>query len=683
MKWIGLVIFAFCIPAAAQQGPFAGILQGRAEDGLPIGLPLKETRVHLEVTGNILHAEVEQIFFNDTQETLEAVYVFPLPKDAAVDDMTLITEDRVIRSQIKEKQEARNVYEAAKSSGKRAALIEGSNADLFTTSLANFKPGEEVTIRFTFIQNIPFSRDKLDIVFPTTIQQRYRPRTVLSQHQTIHSGTKRILGPHRINLPITPYAPADVSPAFNDGDTDQFFRLTARIQGLPVADIISTTHQIEVFPEDDDIFEVALDYDDNWPDRDLVLSLSLRESEVPEVSYIQSDGAAGSHGLLTIYPPLDDQPHDIAKREIIFLVDTSGSMDGNPLEHAKDGLQACLDMLNPGDRFNIVRFSSDFTAMSGNFLEVNQDSIAKANAYIQGLQAGGGTEMFSALAFLLDIPVSPDYVRMVIFMTDGAVSEAELLQDLVEQRLGKSRIFAFGIGSAPNALLLTKLAESGRGTAQFIRNHDDLAEIMAGFFETVNAPVLTDLRITFPDESAQFEHYPRVLPDLYLGRPIQIAYFSPTYMDGEVEIHGRIGGREHTFIYNTRHAKRARYSGIEKSFGKAAADEMTAAWSRTTDPEEKEKLRNDIVATGLQYGLVTAFTSRVAVEEIKHLSQNEQAKSVKVPLATPQNQNRGYPATASKDPTLLFISLALALTAGLVLQTRRDRGKSAARIGSR
>ena len=622
-------------------------------------LPLKNTEIELEVTANLVHARVRQVFYNDSNHNLEAVYTFPLPTNATVTDMALVFEGRRIRSVVKEREAAVQTYTAARARGNKAALLEQERPNLFTTSVANFQPGEEVEISFSYLEQLPFNGHVYEINVPMTFGPRYVPR-----EEPVAELELATLG--------FPPDQARISPPVSDTFTDHLVSLKATVRGLPVREIYSNTHSITVDETEPEIYEVAFFESGVLPDRDFTLNLALWEEEIPQISFLQSEGINGVHGLLTVFPPLKESPSmRVVPKEVLFLIDTSGSMNGEPMRQAKEGLRSCLAMLQPGDRFNIVRFSHDYASFRTGFRVFDEQGEREAGRYIDSLRANGGTEMQKALNYVLDLPREPGYLSMVVFLTDGDVGNEASLMRLVRTKLDRSRIFSFGVSSAPNEYLLRKLSEAGHGVANFIKNEEDIGEVMSRFFETINAPVMTDVNVAWKpshgDALQTVAAYPEVVPDVYLNRPVQLCYRYPDAFEGEIEVRGLVNGVEVAYDYPVNRVAASAHPGVEQVFGRAMVNDCMVDWINAATPEERDRFRREVIDIALAYQLISKFTARVAVEERITASPSGDLVSVSVPVLAKHGAEEGYAfaATATNDPLRLALGL-IVLAGGLL-----------------
>jgi Ca-activated chloride channel family protein len=632
-------------------------------------LPLESTDVELEVTGGINTATVTQTFVNHTSHTLEAIYTFPLPAKATVTDMELRVGDRVIRSVVQEREEAKKTYETAKSEGKKTALIEQERPNIFTTSVANFGPGERVSIRLQYMEALLYQKGHYSITFPMVVGQRYLP----PEWQQQEDGSYTLQPPdedmEKLNPPLLPMTFPEQAN----------LSLRVKIHGIPLREILSTTHAIDVEEPaaEHDPYLVTLARGMVVPNADLNLKLFLKETTSPSVSFLESIEHDQRYGLLTIFPPTTEQREGPPPpRDVVFLIDTSGSMSGDSIGQAQTGLKKCMEMLRPQDRFNIIRFASKYSSFAPNFRSVTPQKINQAHSFIDTLNASGGTEMHPALRHALSLQPETGHLKLVIFLTDGNVGNEDDLMRLLENELGRSRMFTFAIGSAPNEHLIRTMAEQGRGQARFIRSHEDIGKEMADFFRTLETPVLTDITLSWQDADGEkrdlLGSYPAPCPDVFYHRPVQVLVASKTSFSGRVNIEGIVNGKSVTYPFelppsNTSHP------AIGNLFGNAMIQDQMLDFIRTETPVTREEIKQIIIATALKHQLVTKFTSRVAVEEQQTVQADGSLETVNVKVPLPKGWNgTAFHATATLDPLWFLIGSVLFLL-GILMHLYRKR----------
>ncbi len=616
-------------------------------------LPLKQTDVHLDITAGIVSANVTQLFKNDTDYPLEAVYVFPLPSRATITDMTLKIGDRTIVSVVKERAEAKKTYEKAKKAGKKTALLEQERPNIFTTSVANLLPGDAAQISFSYMEKAEYQKGIYSISFPMVVGQRYIPFKIEKKEDQTLKPTSPVKDAHRINPPLLH---PSIAP-------EHKLTLFAEINGMPVKEIISNTHAINIEKSDSEYgkIRVTLAGKDTLPDSDFNMKLILKDNESPGISFLHSLKENTSHGLLTVFPPKNRKKSKTVSipRDVIFLIDTSGSMSGASIGQAKEGLGQCLSMLRKKDHFTIVRFANNFSYFSPSLRPAKPDTVKAAEGYIRGLTADGGTEMQKALEHVLSIPGSTGAMKMIVFLTDGDVGNEASLMRLLDRELGHARLFTFGIGSAPNEYLMRKMAEIGRGQSRFIRSHEDIGTVMSDFFKTIDSPVLTDIGITWKDVRGQknksVNFYPNPCPDVFHDRPLQVFAEFPSGFSGTMVLSGRFDGEPVTYTYPVNGNNSHHFPAIDKMFGKAIINDLMYKLLRADSENKRNTIRKKVIETAMFHDLVSKFTSRVAVEEKLVRRPDQTLVSVKVPVHLPKGWNPAKFYSTATDNVFQFI----------------------------
>ena len=638
---------------------------------LKIFLPLKRTDVKLWVSAGIVHADVSQQFTNTTDQPLEAIYIFPLPSNSTVTNMVLKMGDRIIKSIVKEKQEAKKIYEQAKIEGKKTALIEQERPNIFTTSVANFLPGETVEIKLSYIEPIEYSKGCYNINFPMVVAPRYIPFKINVEKDGDAIIENEVADANRISPPL-------LHPSVN---SEHHLTMSVDIDGLPLNEIISNTHAIsvkEVKNGKTTSYNITLQEKETIPDSDFNLKLMLKTSEQPQISHLNSLNGKRVFSMINIFPPISAREKIKAKeatmmtpKEVVFLIDTSGSMSGDSIGEAKTGLKKCMKMLKRNDLFTIVRFSDTFSSFTPTLRKATPGRLEAAKNYIDCITAEGGTEMQQALQYVLNLKsLNPESMQLIVFLTDGDVGNEDTLIRLISNKLGKRRLFTFGIGSAPNEYLMRKMAELGRGQSRFIRSHEDIGTVMSDFFKTLEAPVLTDISLQWLDSNGDKINdviaFPSPCPDVFNERPLQLFVSYPEGAVKKLIITGERSGTTQHFEYDMQDSTQS-YPSIEKFFAKSAINQLM--YKLIMNPGSEDSIKKDILKIALQHQLVTKYTSRVAVEERVVKQPNGSLLTVKVPVKLPKGFNsNAFFATASNDPLMFLLgSLAIALGTGIML----------------
>jgi Ca-activated chloride channel family protein len=556
--------------------------------------PALETDVELRVTGIVVRARVVQRFANPTDRWSEGIYVFPLPELAAVDHLEMRVGDRVIEGRILERERARKTYARAKRQGRKASLVEQRRPNLFTTSLANLGPGEEVEVAIEYQETLRYEEGRFRLRFPMVAAPRYVPRH--GKPAAAPDGGASAPA-DRDGAPLNPtYAhPAD-SPVNR-------VRVSVELEpGFPLASLASPTHVVVAQPRGDGRHDVYLE---DHADRDFVLEWRPRAGAEPTAALFSEERDGEIHALLLVMPPDADAMPRRLSREIVFVIDTSGSMLGPSLDQAKRALLLALERLGPEDSFNLIRFADDTQALFGTSVPVDPTSLERARRWLRGLDANGGTEMLPALRAAFASDRGAGDLRQVVFVTDGSIANEEELFAALDRGLGRSRLFPVGIGAAPNGFFLTRAAKFGRGSLTLIATPGEVDERMNELFRKLESPVLSDIEVHWND---RVEMWPARIPDLYAGEPLVVTARLPRFA-GEVIALGRRGGRPWEVRLPLQPGERARGIGVLWARRKIAA--LMESRARGADAET---VRREVVDVSLRHHLVSRYTSLVAVE---------------------------------------------------------------------
>lgn len=595
---------AVCFLLAA--GAFAGettqgALRRIDRQGRVLGdCPLQHTSVKAEISGMLARVNVVQRFRNPFTESIEATYVFPLPHDAAVDRMTMIIGERRIQGKIKRRAEARALYEAARDSGRAASLLEQERPNLFTQSVANIAPGGAVEISISYVETLAYEDGGYEFVFPMAAGPRYIPKSVRDAN--------------RISPPVMP----EGTRAAHDVSIE--VTLDA---GLPVGDIASKTHEIDVQRLTPASALVRLHNEAAIPNKDFILRYDTAGRAI-ESAALTHRGEKGGFFTLILQPPERTGAADVAPKELVFVLDTSGSMSGFPIEKAKETMKLALDNLYPQDTFNLITFSGDTEILFPEPAPATQANLRMARLFLESRAGGGGTEMMTAIRAALEGSGQNGRVRIVCFMTDGYVgNEAEILAEV--EKHPAARVFAFGIGNATNRFLLDGMARLGRGDVEYVGLQDDGSAAARRFHQRVREPLLTDLSIDWGGLPVA-DVYPKRLPDLFSAKPVVLTgrYNAPAR--GVVRLRGMNGGREIV-----------REASLDLKAADPAHDALAALWARRRIAELTDE--NQIAQLGVDFGVSTPFTSFVAVEETT-VVQNGRPRLVEVPVNLPEGVQR-------------------------------------------
>ena len=648
---------------------------------------LLSEEVDIVVSGLIVTARLKQQFKNETSDWLEATYAFPLPENSALYLMEMKVGDRVITGEIKEKAEAKKIYQQAKKAGKKASLVEQHRPNLFTNNIANIPPGETVEIVLEYNQVLDYQQGAFELRFPLTTTPRYFPGQKISgQDIAVDTSTgwalptDQVTDAHLVS-PLT-------LPLSSLTKRSHRIRLNVEINvGFPVAAINSVSHDIVVQEEDfsnQKTYKVSLQEGKAAMDRDFVLAWKPQTGANPKAAIFTETWKGDMYSLLMVMPPQQLSGDMTLPREQVFVIDTSGSMGGESIRQARMALDTALNSLKPSDRFNVIEFNSTTHALYASSVPANTQNINNALNYVSRLNANGGTEMASALRAALSGNVYPGYLRQVVFITDGSVGNEAALFNQIEKTLGESRLFTIGIGSAPNSYFMRKAAEVGRGSFTYISNLNEVESKLESLFKKLSAPVLSDLSLSagLALENESFESYPSLAGDLYLGEPV-IQVIKHKAQGGEqnkptekLKLTANSIGLHHSNTplweqsINLAGAKQAK--GIATFWGRQKIESLMDA--QNLGAATKEEVRQQVLDVALKHHLVSPYTSLVAVEKMISRPAESTLRKDAVPQLLPKGSSQKmahFPQTATSSRLYILLGLICCMiAAGMFYQQR-------------
>ncbi|PZR04215.1 MAG: hypothetical protein DI536_34660 [Archangium gephyra] len=583
-----------------------GSLEAATNDGPTRPFTLTHTRVNITVTGFMQSVTVTQRFTNPFTEPVEAVYVFPLPEDSAVHDMELKAGERIIRASIQKRADARALYEAAKSEGRRAALLDQQRPNIFTQSVANLQPGEQVEVTIAYVAPLRFDDGVYTLNFPMTVGERYSPGSVTDADQ--------------LSPPRTTRSGRDIEVHVNVD------------AGTVIEELWSVSHRLAVDRPSSARVVVDLDPADTVPNKDLILRW--------RVSGPQSRAAvlAGGGAFALMVNPEARAPAAPISRELVFVIDTSCSMSGAPLEAAKKAMAKAMAQLQPADTFMLIDFADQASSFSPTPIEGSPENVARATRYLQALPEGGGTHQLAGIRAALARPEEAGRLRLVLLMTDGFIGNEEEIFEETKRLRGNARVFGFGIGGSVNHYLLSKLSEEGRGFYQYVRTDEDPTEAVDRFVRRIERPLLRDLTIDWGGLDV-VDVLPSELPDLFDAQPLIIVgrYRQPG--SGTVTLRGTRGGvpvviETAVTLPDVKTDGRA----LQMAWARRRVDQL----NRPNDAEAERK----ITSLALEYHLMTKYTSLVAVEEGP--KRPAAGRTVTEPVASPDDVEGGERALTQR-----------------------------------
>ena len=673
---VGLLLTAasVALPATASAGGAApevtsGTFLMRRTTGEPWAeAPTLATEVSFRVAGVVARASVRQRFRNATDGWVEGVYVFPLPETAAVDHLLMRAGERTIEGQIREREQAKAEYQRAREDGRRTSLVEQERPNIFTTSVANLGPGEEIVVEIEFQQALAFDEGEVRLRFPLVVGPRYVPgQEIVEGIQGLgwSPNTNAVPDASRVTPPVLPPGEAPRNPVAIEVDLDA---------GFPVQSLRSRYHAVVTEEKGEGRYRVRLRDELVPADRDFELAWTARPGTMPRGALFREERGGATYALVTLFPPAGDSAEAARlPREVVFVIDTSGSMQGFSIQQARAALVLAIERLRPADRFNVIQFNNVTEALWEGVRPATAENRRAARGWVERLHADGGTEMASALEAALVGSDDPSLVRQVVFLTDGSVGNEDQVFGIIRERLGDSRLFTVGIGSAPNGHFMTRAAEFGHGTFTYVGDVREVEEKMGRLFAILESPVLTGIEVAWP-AGAAVEAWPARVPDLYLGEPVVVSARIQGDAD-QVAVSGRRGAETWTAAMGMAGSRRG--PGASVLWARRKIEALLDSVHEGADPEE---VRRSVIALGLEHHLVTKHTSLVAVD----VTPSRPGDAALYAGALPTNLPHGWsyegvfgelPQTATAAPLDAFLALlALLAAATLLLADRAWRG---------
>jgi Ca-activated chloride channel family protein len=663
-------------PSPLQPGQ-SGSLQVLGKDGKVVALcPLQHTGVKAEISGFLARVEVTQEFVNPTGERIEAVYVFPLPQNAAVNDMTMRVGDRLVRGLIKRREEAAALYDQARRTGHAAALLDQERPNIFTQSVANILPGEKVTITIAYVDTLKYEAGSYEFMFPTVVGPRYIPGSMAIGQQ----GGGRI--PDTDKVPDASRITPPVAPEGVRAGHDISIEVTLDA-GVPIAELRSELHQIDVERTGASSAVIRLKEQDTIPNKDFILRYDVAGAEIADALLVHATPPKGSTALggslgtqstagyftFILQPPDRVFDDDATPRELVFVLDTSGSMSGFPIEKAKETMALALANLRKNDTFNLITFAGDTYILFDQPVPATPENLALAQKFLASRSGGGGTEMMKAIRAAL-APSSTDndkqgHVRIVCFMTDGYVgNDMEIIGEV--KKYSNARVFSFGIGSSVNRFLLDNMAKEGRGEVEYVSLESDGEAAVARFEERVRTPLLTDVSLDWNGLPVA-DVSPARPADLFSAKPLIITGRYTQAAHGKLTLRGRRAGQPFTrTIEVDLPAQEDSNQVLATLWARRQIDGlMSQDWKGAQQGTMSKDLVAQVTQLGLDYRLMTQFTSFVAVEE-KVVTENGAPRTVQVPVEIPLGVDRAMAVGEEKD-TLKMFSAQYGRNAGTVV----------------
>jgi Ca-activated chloride channel family protein len=615
-----------------------------------VPLPLKHTDVKAAIAGYIATVDVTQQYHNPYGEKIEAVYVFPLPHNAAVNEFIMTIGERRIRGIIREREEAKRIYEEAKRQGYVASLLTQERPNIFTQSIANIEPGKQIDINIRYFHTLAYTDGQYEFVFPMVVGPRFNPPGSTDGVGAVAHGSRGASGQKTEVQYLKPGERSGHDIAVSV-DIDA---------GVAIEDVSSPSHVITKSIHSPENLTVALSPLDRIPNKDFVLRYKVAGKQIKSALLTHRDKRGGFFTLM-LYPPADLQSLQRQPMELVFVLDCSGSMSGAPIAKAKAAARHALQRLGPDDTFQIVTFSIKASQLGSAPVPATAANVRRGLGYIDSLQGEGGTMMIEGIKAALDFPHDPRRLRVVSFMTDGYIgNEAEILGE-IHNRIGSSRIFSFGVGSSVNRYLIEGMARAGRGAVAHVGLDESGGAAVDAFYDRISHPAMTDIRIDWGGMNVA-DVYPRQVPDLFVGRPVIVTGRFNGDGKATVRVKGRQVDRPREIVINadmeaagpnTAGPRILSRSHDPQDSHPAGHPGIASVWARMqiadlearATYEGNSELPQQIKQVALEYGLMSAYTAFVAVDSLTRTA-GDHGTTVNVPVPVPDGVR--YETTVQK-----------------------------------
>ena len=604
-------------PADDQPGT-GSLMAKRGEEMVPV--PLKHTDVKASIAGYVSSTTVTQQFHNPFDQKIEAVYVFPLPENAAINEFVMTIGDRKIRGIIREREEAEKIYAEARAQGHVASLMTQERPNIFTQKVANIEPGKAIDVEVTYYHTMAYVDGWYEWVFPMVVGPRYNP-----------AGSTQGVGAAPRGKPGGTGQATEVQYLKPNERSGHDIALRVEVSApVSLEEIECKTHQVQINRPGEKRAIVEIAKSDTLPNKDFVLRYRVAGDRIKTGLIAHRDQRGGFFSLV-VYPPLELKEHKRGPVEMVFLLDVSGSMSGKPIEQSKSAMRYALANMDQRDSFQVIVFSGSNRVLFERPVPVTQDNVKQAMRFVEDQAGGGGTEMLPAIDRALS-NAPEDRQRFIVFLTDGFVgNEADILE-MTAKKIGTGRVFAFGVGSSPNRYLMDGLGRVGRGAVAYLGLKDDGAQVMKAFLDRIASPAMTNIRVDFGSGMKTKDVYPTKVGDLFVGRPITMTGRFDGELSNTVQVHGMVEGRDTNIP-------------VEVDRDSVTNPALASIWARhrITDlseqmfqaPAQASEFAADVKRTALEYGLLSQFTAFIAVDSSR-VTEGDHGVSVAVPVPVPE-----------------------------------------------
>jgi Ca-activated chloride channel homolog len=572
---LGLLAMGLSLLGQARSAGATGLLL--PADGSLGPLAIRSHRVSVAIHERVAETRVVQVFRNQTDRVLEGTYIFPLPPGASVSGFAMTVNGRRVEGSVLEANEARGIYEGIVARMRDPGLVEYMGGNLFRARVFPIPASGDQTVELRFTQTVDYQAG--------TIHYRYPLRTAGPQARTLED-----------------------------------FTLSATLEAsAPIRAVYSPTHRIDTTRRGARQATVGFEMGNAALDRDFDLYYTLADSDVGMSVLTHRGAGEDGYFLMMLAPRSESTEREVIGKDILFVCDTSGSMAGEKIAHAREALRAWVNRLNPDDTFNVLRFSTDVETFSEASVNASPENRARAVRFIDGFEASGGTAISPALTQALAVPVRRGAPRTIVFLTDGMPTVGEtnttaIIRQAAERNAGRAQIFTFGLGDDVNTTFLDLLAQQNRGSADYARSGAEMATLLEGFYNRIAFPMLADLRLALRGADA-FDVYPRDLGTLYRGGQLVVTGRYRTAGAATVALTATVASQE---------APRTFEWPVSMAAREAANDFIPRVWATRKVGYlldeirlhgENPEVRESVVQLAQRFGIVTPYTSYLVTEE--------------------------------------------------------------------
>ena len=613
--------------------------------------PLKRTSVKATINGMIADTYVVQTYANEGTKPINEQYVFPASTKVTIHGMQMQIGNQLVTAVIKEKEEAEEEFEAAKSEGKSASMLSEERSNVFTMDVANIMPGDVVSIELHYTEMITPIDGNYQFVFPTVVGPRY-----VSPLIDDCGGREEWVG--------TPYLSEGTPP------TDEYDIDVTVASAVPITSLESSSHSINIdWTENTSAHITLADPSDYAGNRDFILDYRLTGDEIG-TGLIVNKGENENVFMLMIQPPERYEIEEIPPREYIFVLDVSGSMSGFPLDTAKKLINNLVSGLRETDTFNLILFSGTSYKMANRSVPATEENIKKAVKMISEQQGAGGTEIAEALKDALSTPADNDVARNIVIISDGYVyGEAEVFE-IVNDNMDKAEFFSFGIGRAVNRRLIEGIATIGQGEPFIVTEEEEADEIAEKFRTYIQSPILTDIKVSFEGFDA-YDVEPTILPTLYANKPIVLLGKWNGEATGTINISGMTGGGAYSQSISVADAIAGENDALGYLWARKRVERLTDYGVGGDNPDVQE----EVTQIGLNYSMITPYTSFIAVLDVVRNPDGE-STDVNQPQNLPlevSNLAVGFRIGSEPEEVILFAALLILVFMPILFRKKTER----------